>query len=68
VNLKRVFLLIDSRHGIKPWTKAIMKALDAPPWSYQIVLTKTDKLKPSEAQKRLEETSQKIARRPPPSR
>lgn len=64
VNLKRVFLLIDSRQGIKPSDEAIMKVLDSAAVVYQIVLTKTDKLKPSEAQKRLEETSQKIARRP----
>ena len=64
VNLKRVFLLIDSRHGIKPSDEAIMKVLDSAAVVYQIVLTKTDKLKPSEAQKRLEETQAKVARRP----
>ena len=64
VNLKRVFLLIDSRHGIKPSDEAIMKVLDSAAVVYQIVLTKTDKLKPSEAQKRLEETTLKVAKRP----
>jgi len=64
VNLKRVFLLIDSRHGIKPSDGAIMKVLDSAAVVYQIVLTKTDKLKPSEAQKRLEETTLKVAKRP----
>lgn len=64
VNLKRVFLLIDSRHGIKASDEAIMKVLDSAAVVYQIVLTKTDKLKPTEAQKRLEETAAKVAKRP----
>jgi GTP-binding protein len=41
--LKRVFLLIDSRHGPKPNDIEIMDALDGAAQSYQIVLTKADK-------------------------
>ena len=41
--LKRVFLLIDSRHGIKPLDREIMQLLDGAAVSYQIVLTKADK-------------------------
>ena len=44
VNLKRVFLLIDSRHGIKKVDTDIMKLLDAAAVTYQIVLTKIDKI------------------------
>jgi GTP-binding protein len=46
--LKRVFLLIDARHGIKPNDKETMKLLDEAAVSYQVVLTKADKPKASE--------------------
>ena len=42
-NLRRVFLLIDSRHGIKDEDSEIMKMLDISAVPYQIVLTKTEK-------------------------
>lgn len=64
VNLKRVLLLIDSRHGLKAVDEGIMKALDEAAVSYQIVLTKADKLKTKEAQARLEEVANAIKRRP----
>lgn len=44
VNLKRVFVLIDSRHGIKKVDKEIMEMLDKAAVNYQIVLTKSDKV------------------------
>tara|TARA_B100000212_G_scaffold51373_1_gene33468 strand:- start:76 stop:729 length:654 start_codon:yes stop_codon:yes gene_type:complete len=44
-NLRRVFLLIDSRHNIKDSDIEIMTMLDECAVSYQIVLTKTDKIK-----------------------
>lgn len=43
-NLKRVILLVDSRHGIKPSDEEFMSLLDEYAVSYQIVLTKTDKI------------------------
>jgi GTP-binding protein len=43
VPLKRVFLLIDSRHGFKVTDEAVMQELDQAAVSYQIVLTKADK-------------------------
>jgi GTP-binding protein len=46
--LRRVCLLIDSRHGIKDVDHPLMLMLDDAGVSYQIVLTKTDKLGPSE--------------------
>lgn len=49
VVLKRVFVLIDSRHGIKDVDHDIMGMLDAAAISYRIVLTKTDKIKASES-------------------
>jgi GTP-binding protein len=46
--LKRVCLLIDSRHGVKDADRETMKNLDAAAVSYQLVLTKTDYLKKAE--------------------
>ncbi len=46
--LKRAFLLIDSRHGIKAVDTEIMKMMDEAAVSYFVVLTKTDKIKASE--------------------
>jgi GTP-binding protein len=46
--LRRVCLLIDSRHGIKDADYPLMFMLDEAGVSYQVVLTKTDKLGPGE--------------------
>jgi len=43
VDLRRVFLLIDSRHGIKDIDINIMNLLDSSAVPYQIVFTKIDK-------------------------
>ena len=44
-NLRRVFLLVDSRRNIKPVDEEIMNVMDKFAVSYQIVLTKIDKTK-----------------------
>ena len=49
-NLKRAYLLIDSRHGLKDVDKEALDAFDVAAVSYQIVLTKADKLKPAEVE------------------
>ena len=54
--LRRVFLLIDVRHGIKDVDENIMKMLDKAAVSYQIILTKADKVSVAEANKTLSET------------
>ena len=64
VNLKRVYLLIDSRHGLKDVDLKIMDVFDEAAVSYQIVLTKTDKIKPPAVARLIGETAEKIARRP----
>lgn len=56
VQLKRVFLLIDSRHGIKEVDVKIMKMLDSAAVSYQIILTKIDKISKTACEKVLSET------------
>ena len=47
-NLRRVILLIDSRRGLLKNDVEVMTLLDRAAVSYQLVLTKTDKLKPTE--------------------
>jgi len=47
-NLRRVCVLVDSRHGLKENDHDLMKMLDETAVSYQIVLTKADKLKTAE--------------------
>lgn len=42
-NLRRAFLLIDSRHGIKKVDHEIMSLLDRAAVSFQVVMTKADK-------------------------
>ncbi len=64
VNLARVFVLIDARHGIKTTDEAILKTLDTAAVVYQVVLTKADEVKPAELEKRIAETKQKLAKRP----
>ena len=44
--LLRVYLLIDSRHGLKPVDRTMMTLMDEAAVSYQAVLTKADKIKP----------------------
>ncbi|WP_051357034.1 ribosome biogenesis GTP-binding protein YihA/YsxC [Azorhizobium doebereinerae] len=64
VNLARVFVLIDARHGIKPVDEEILDLLDKAAVSYAIVLTKADQVKPTDFVTRLAETREKIRRRP----
>lgn len=56
-NLKRVLLLIDARHGLKANDKEIMEMLDKAAVSYQVVLTKLDKLKTAQQEKIVETVS-----------
>ncbi|MGD1879992.1 MAG: ribosome biogenesis GTP-binding protein YihA/YsxC [Kiloniellaceae bacterium] len=62
--LRRVCLLIDARHGLKPSDLEVMKALDIVAVSYQIVLTKADKMKPGPLKRLIEETEAAVARHP----
>jgi GTP-binding protein len=62
--LKRVYLLIDARHGLKKVDDEALDALDLAAVSYQIVLTKADKLKGAEVEKVTAQTLKAVARRP----
>ena len=57
-------LLIDARHGLKAVDNEALAALDLSAVSYQIVLTKADKLKPAEVEAVLAATQKAIAKRP----
>jgi GTP-binding protein len=63
-NLRRVYLLIDARHGIKDNDAETLGLLDKAAVSYQIVLTKADKLKSSELAAITEKTKAALAKRP----
>ena len=64
VNLKRVFLLIDSRHGIKKADTEVMEMLDKAAVTYQLVLTKTDKISSAALTKLKTEIETETAKHP----
>jgi GTP-binding protein len=63
-NLRRTYLLIDARHGLKAPDLEAMDALDTAAVSYQIVLTKADKLKAGELDAMVRRTMAAIVKRP----
>ena len=63
-NLKRAYLLIDARHGLKDVDTEALDTFDIAAVSYQIVLTKSDKLKPAEVEAVAARTLAAIAKRP----
>jgi GTP-binding protein len=62
--LKRVLVLVDSRHGLKDVDREVMVMLDEAAVGYHIVLTKSDKLKPSALGRVYEEVAAEAARHP----
>lgn len=62
--LKRVIVLVDARHGLKPHDRDVMDGLDTSAVSYQIVLTKADKVKPTDLEVIAAATGAAIAKRP----
>lgn len=62
-NLRRVILLIDSRHGIKKNDLEAMGLLDKAAVVYQVVLTKVDKIKPPQLTRLISETEHQLAKR-----
>ena len=63
-NLRRVFLLIDARHGLKPNDLDVLDLLDAAAVSYQVVFTKADKIKQGARETLVSETSKALRPRP----
>ncbi|MFL6740768.1 MAG: ribosome biogenesis GTP-binding protein YihA/YsxC [Sphingomicrobium sp.] len=62
--LKRALVLVDSRHGLKDVDREVMDMLDAAAVSYHLVLTKADKVKPTELAKMREAIASEAAKRP----
>ena len=62
--LARVFLLIDARHGLKPTDLQIIEMLDEAAVTYQVVLTKADKIKPHELGRCQATTAQALGKHP----
>lgn len=62
--LLRVFLLVDARHGLKPVDDEIMALLDGAAVSYQVVLTKVDKISKTDLEKVAERTQKALAKHP----
>jgi GTP-binding protein len=63
-NLKRICILIDSRHGLKASDIEMMDMLDVAAVTYQIILTKADKIPAAKLKGRIEGVQKKISRRP----
>ena len=63
-NLRRAFVLIDSRHGIKPVDEEIMQLMNKSALTFQVVLTKIDKIKNYEQNKVLDQVREKLAKHP----
>ncbi|KRS13377.1 GTP-binding protein [Roseovarius atlanticus] len=59
--LRRAFVLIDARHGIKPVDEEIMALLDSSAVTFQCVLTKADKVKAAERDKMLAQVRTRLA-------
>ncbi len=62
--LRRAFVLIDSRHGIKPVDEEIMALLDSAAVTFQCVLTKADKLKANGQEAVLKQVREKLSKHP----
>ena len=63
-SLVRTFLLIDARHGLKDPDLQVMKLMDVAAVSYRVVLTKIDKIKPTELARVMQATLATLARHP----
>ena len=63
-NLRRVYVLVDGRHGPKAHDLSVMNELDKSAVSYQIVLTKSDKPSAAELEANIAATKAAIAKRP----
>jgi GTP-binding protein len=63
-NLARVYVLIDSRHGLKDTDEAMFKELSMSAVSHQVVLTKCDAIKTSELEARIAEVEAALAKKP----
>ena len=62
--LRRAFVLVDTRHGIKKVDEEIMSLLDSAAVTFQVVLTKADKVRDKERDKVLAQVREKLSKHP----
>ena len=63
-SLRRAFVLIDARHGIKAVDEEILTLLDQSAVTFQCVLTKADKIKEKDKETLLRQVSERLAKHP----
>ena len=63
-NLARIYVLVDARHGLKDTDDQVFEALGRAAVSHQVVLTKSDAVKPAELAQRIAEVEAALAKRP----
>ncbi|MFD0859759.1 ribosome biogenesis GTP-binding protein YihA/YsxC [Roseovarius aquimarinus] len=63
-NLRRAFVLVDTRHGIKAVDHEIMSLLDSAAVTFQVVLTKADKLRGTQLETILSQVRGELKRHP----
>jgi GTP-binding protein len=63
-NLRAVFLLIDSRHGLKDSDKQMMELLDTSGVAYRVILTKADEPKASDLKSMTEQVELALKKHP----
>ena len=64
VTLRRAFVLIDSRHGVKAVDEEILKLLDRSAVTFQAVLTKVDKINRTEREAVIEQVKSALGKHP----
>ena len=64
VNLGRVYVLVDARHGLKAADDEVLDLLDEAAVSYEIVLTKADAVKPAELTATIDKVAAAVRKRP----
>ncbi len=62
--LRRAFVLIDTRHGIKAVDEEILTLLDRSAVTFQVVMTKADKVKPADREKVLTQVRTALQKHP----
>ena len=63
-SLRRVFVLIDARHGVKSVDEEILSLLDSAAVTFQCVLTKADKIKTHEQEALLQQVRGALSKHP----
>lgn len=63
-SLRRVFVLVDSRHGVKKVDDDIMTLLDKSAVTFQVVMTKADKVKDKEREKIFDQVREALSKHP----